>query len=389
MAKALPEKFAAAEDLLHEMAAAEVGFNDFGDEYYLTGLRVLLNSIDEDLKLDEVHRERVFGMVLGALIGRLYSQKGWRENPDCLKTEIHRPLIITGVVRTGTTPLQKVLAVDPQFQGLEFWIASNPMVRPARKSWPRHPLYQRAVAGLEALHQVNPNMNAIHEMVAGEADECLNMMVQDFVSNMFSSCLVVPSYDKWWMQQDETPSYHRYLNNLKLIGFREQNKRWLLKNPGHILCIKQLLEIFPDACIVQTHRDPVKTVPSVCDLIMMSRKFYVGSLANPEDEGPREVKLWSLGARRAMEARRQHPERFHDVQHRDFVKDPIGVVQDIYRRFDLTLEPAVEEQMKLWLKRHEESKPGYHRYTPEQFGITEEDIRREFKDYIEYYYPTS
>ena len=82
MAKAIPEKFANAENMLHEMAAAEVGFNDFGDEYYLTGLRVLLNSIDNDLKLDEVHRERAFGMVLGAMMGRLYSQKGWREIPN-------------------------------------------------------------------------------------------------------------------------------------------------------------------------------------------------------------------------------------------------------------------------------------------------------------------
>ena len=388
MAKAIPEKFANAENMLHEMAAAEVGFNDFGDEYYLTGLRVLLNSIDNDLKLDEVHRERAFGMVLGAMMGRLYSQKGWRENPECLKTEIRRPLIITGVVRTGTTPLQKVLAVDPQFQGLEFWIAPNPMVRPSRKGWVRHPLYQKAVAGLEALHQVNPNMNAIHEMVADEPDECLNMMVQDFVSNMFPSCLVIPSYDKWWMQQDETPSYYRYLNNLKLIGFKEQNKRWLLKNPGHILGIEPLLKIFPDACIIQTHRDPIKTIPSVCDLIMMTRKFNLGSAADPKDEGPREVVLWSIAAKRAMKAHAEHPERFHDVQHRDFVSDPIGVIQDIYRRFDLNLDPAVEENMKAWLKRHEAFKPGYHRYTPEQFGITEQDIRREFKEYIDYYYPS-
>ena len=387
MTNAIPKKFADAEDQLHDMAAAEVGFNDFGDEYYLTGLRVLLNSIDTDIKLDEVHRQRVFGMVLGALTSRLYSQKGWRENPECLQTEIHRPLIITGVVRTGTTPLQKVLAVDPQFQGLEFWIASNPMVRPPRKTWARHPLYQRAVAGLEALHQVNPTMNLIHEMVADEPDECLNIMVQDFVSNMFPSCLVIPSYDKWWMEQDETPSYYRYLNNLKLIGFREQNKRWLLKNPGHMLGIEPLLKIFPDACIVQTHRDPVKTIPSVCDLIMMSRKFNVGSAAHPKDEGPREVVLWSIAARRAMKAREQHSERFYDVHLRDFVADPIGVIQGIYRHYGLTLEPAVEENMKVWLKKHEESREGAHHYTPEQFGITEQDIRREFKDYIDYYYP--
>jgi hypothetical protein len=146
-----------AEGMLHDMAMAEVGFTDFGPDDYLAGLRALLSAIDTDLDPSGPVRERVFGMVLAALISRLFSQKGWHENPACLKTEIRRPLIITGVIRSGTTPLQKVLALDPQFQGLEYWLSDTPMVRPPRRRWRGYPTYQTAVVNLNAMLAANPN----------------------------------------------------------------------------------------------------------------------------------------------------------------------------------------------------------------------------------------
>lgn len=386
MAMAIPKRLADAEGMLHDLAMAEVGFTSFGGDDYLTGLRVLLNAIDNDLEPNETTRERAFSLILSTLISRLFSQKGWHDNPDCLKTEIRQPLIVTGIVRTGTTPLQKVLALDPQFQGLEYWLAQTPLVRPPRRRWRSHPLYQNSVAALDAMMQEAPMIGAVHEMVAGEADECLNIMRQSFVSNMFPSQLVVPSYDKWWMEQDETASYYRHRDNLRLIGFHDQDKRWLLKNPGHILGIEPLLAVYPDACIVQTHRDPVKAMPSICSLIMMVRKLYVPN-ADPRDDGPRENRLWSIAAKRAMAAHDRHPENFHDVFMADFVEDPIAVIRGIYRRFDLTLKPEVEESMRKWLDEHAKAKPGFHRYQAEDFGLTEDAIRKEFAEYIERYHP--
>ena len=125
-------KFRDAEAVLHEAAIKQTGLDDFGDSAYLDGLRVLLSALDTDLKLTGVYRERVFGSIVGVLIGRLYAAKGWREHPDCLQTAVRRPLIITGIPRTGTTALHKALSMDPQFQGLELWLAQTPMVRPPR-----------------------------------------------------------------------------------------------------------------------------------------------------------------------------------------------------------------------------------------------------------------
>jgi hypothetical protein len=384
--RAIPAKFVDAEDLLHETAMAQVGFDDFGEQDYLTGLRVLLKAIDIDLQLNASARERVFGTVLRALTGRLYSQKGWAEHPECLETEIREPLVIVGLPRTGTTALQKIMSLDPQFQGLEYWLAPNPLVRPPREQWPTNPLYRSMVAALEAVDREDPMSRLIHDVVAGEPDECLYMMLQRFVHNTFGASMATPSYDEWWMAQDETPNYYRHRDNLKLIGLNERNKRWLLRNISHLLYLDSLLEVFPDARIVHTHRDPVAVVPSVCSLIMSGQRAILGPQADPRACGQRENELWSIAVKRAMKVRERYHDHFHDVDFRDFVADSIGVVRGIYRRFGLRLDEEVERKMRTWLDAHAQSRPGFHKYTPEQFGLTEQGIRSKYTDYIEHYH---
>jgi hypothetical protein len=383
--RTIPGKFVDAEDLLHETAIAQAGFDDFGDRDYLTGLRVLLKALDTDLELTPSGRERAFASVLRPLIGRLYSQKGWAEHPECLKSEIRRPLVIVGLPRTGTTTLQKIISLDPQFQGLEYWLASNPMVRPPREQWPGNPLYQSTVAALEAADREDPMSRLIHDVVAGEPDECLYMMLQRYVHNTFGASLATPSYDEWWMAQDETPNYYRHRDNLKLIGFKEQNKRWLLRNISHLLYLDSLFQVFPDANIIQTHRDPVAVIPSVCSLIMIGRRAVLGPQADTRGCGQRENELWSIGIKRAMKVRERHPDRFYDVDFRDFVKDSIGVVRGIYRHFDLRLDDEVESRMRAWLEAHAHTRPGFHKYTPEQYGLTAREIRVKYDDYIQRY----
>ncbi len=257
---AIPEKFVQAVGALHEAAIQETGLDDFGDGEYLTGLRVLLNALDTDLKLTGVWRERVFGSIVGVLIGRLYAQQGWLEHPECLTTAIRQPLIITGIPRTGTTALHKALLMDPRFQGLELWLAQTPMVRPPRASWAGNPLYRKAAAGLAMVAEVAPLVKTIHDMVADEADECLNAMVQSFVTIQFEQNRLTAcshSYHEWFLAQDETRSYQRYAGLLKLVGFNDQGRRWLLKNPGHVLGIEPLLKVF--------HRRPHRAYPSQPD----------------------------------------------------------------------------------------------------------------------------
>ena len=378
-----PDRFATAEDWFHATARAYTGLEDFGPDDYREGLGALLRAMDSDIRFTPMGREFGAGTVIGILAARLHTQEGWKSHPDCLKQPIRRPLIITGIPRTGTTALHKLLSLDPQFQGLEHWLADTPMPRPPREQWADNAHYQATVAGLDAFFRAAPEMRAAHEMTAHEVDECLEVLKQSFVTNRFSSGWHVPSYDEWFLQQSERASYGRYANVLRLIGAGDQ-RRWLLKNPGHIAQLDVLLEVFPDACVVQTHRDPVKALPSLCSVLAMSRKVLEGDSVRTLQIGQRECRYWADAVTRAAEVRRRYPSsQFFDVHHRRFHADPLRVVDELYSHFGIELTAEVAASMRAWLDAHPADRLGIHRYTPEQFALDPAEIRESFKAYVQ------
>lgn len=383
---AVPERFADAEEALHETAIEMSGCSDFGDTRYLAGLRVLLRALDEECPMTPEGREFAFFEIVLALNARLATQRGWTEHPELLKTEIRAPLVITGLPRSCTTVLHRLLAVDPQFQGLESWLANAPMPRPPREWWAGLKGFRRTDDRLQRWFETVPQFRMVHDMAVDDMEECIELLRQDFVSNRFGCNFPVPSYDRWWMAQDDRPSFTRYADVLRLIGGREPERRWLLKNPGHIYAIDHLLAVFPDAMIVYTHRDPLQSMPSVASLIHMAHQMAVGEGAS-KNTGPREVEVWSRGTQPMLAARARRPDQFHDVTHADYVRDPLAVVRGIYDRFGLVLTPAVERAMQGWIDAHPPGRHGEHRYTLEEYGLTEAGVRARFRDYYEAYGP--
>jgi len=375
------DSFAGAEQELHEVASSQTSLTDFGDEDYRPALRRLLAALDSDPRLTSTGRQFAYGMVLSTLVARLHTEQGWRERPDCLQHAIVRPLVIIGIPRTGTTALHKLLSLDPQFQGLEHWLTEAPMPRPPRAQWAGHPAYQASVAALEAYFTMMPDMRKAHDVVAGEVDECLEVLRQSFTSNRFASSVYVPSFDEWFLTQNELPSYRRYANVLRLIGADEPDKRWLLKNPGHVAQIEALLDVFPDACVVQTHRDPLLAIPSLCSTLHMSRRMFEGDAARADVLGPRECAYWSRAVEDTERVRRSRPAQFHDVHHRDLHADPLGILRGVYAHFELEFESSVEADMRAWLGANPPAKHGEHRYRLETYGIGVQDIERNFGPY--------
>jgi hypothetical protein len=220
-------------------------------------------------------------------------------------------------------------------------------------------------------------------MVADDVDECLEVLKQGFCSNTYGSTFRVPGYDAWWAGQDEGASYRRYAAALRVIG-AEDTRPWLLKNPGHIHTLAQLLAVFPDACIVQTHRDPVQALPSLCSVLAMARRLSEGGNVVPREIGARETANWENAVTRAMALREQAPPRqVLDVRHRDFHRDPLGVVRRIYRHFGYELSPQVEKAMQARIQANPEGRHGAHVYTSEHFGLEAGAIRERFATYIQ------
>lgn len=381
----IPAHFQGAEGQLHAAASAATGLTDFGDTAdYLPGLHQLLMALDSNGPAFKASgREFTWNTLVGVLIARLLTEQGWKDYPHSLQQPIRRPLIIIGVPRTGTTALHKLLSMDPQFQGMERWLTAFPMPRPSAEAWTGNPWYQACVSGLEQFFAQAPDMRAAHDMRADDVDECLEVLKQNFCSNYFGSSLRVPDYDRWWLQQSEAPAYQRLLKVLQLIGAHSPEKTWLLKNPGHVAEVDTLLDVFPDACVVQTHRHPLKALSSLCSVLRGARSIIEGDGVDAHEIGQREVSYWHAAVERATKARERAPEQFIDVSQRDLQRDPLGVVQRIYQKFDLTLSAQAEARMRERAAHAPEARHGEHQYTAEAFGLDPVQINQRFGAYIQ------
>lgn len=378
-----PERFATAGDRLHELVAARTGLTDFGADDYRMGLRALLQSMDYDPHFSDIGRGYAWGELATALGARAIAVAAIKATPGAADITIRAPVVITGIPRTGTTALHKLMAVDPQFQGLQTWITNAPMPRPPRETWEDNPHFQRTVAILEAMFEANPRMRAAHNIVAEEVDECMEIMRQGFVSNRWSCNWSAASYDAWWQTQSERPGYDYLKNVLQLVGSPEPGKRWLLKNPGHIANLDLLFAIFPDAWVIQTHRNPAQAVPSLCQLLIQAHEFIeVGRVQERAHiMGMREVEKWAKAVRDAEPVRRAHADQIIDVVHGDFHRAPMDVIARIYDKFGLRLGAQAESDMRQRAADKPELAHGAHHYQATDFGMSEGEILERFGDY--------
>jgi hypothetical protein len=381
-----PAKFATAIEELHDTVARDVGLSDFGDSDYLMGLRVLLQSMDYDPTYTERGKRLAWGTVISILSSRVRAVHNMKQVPNLDRLVIKQPIVITGIPRTGTTALHKLLAVDPQFQGLQTWLIGAPMPRPPRESWAQNPRFQEMLESLKLRFASTPDLRAAHNMAADEVDECLGILCHSFVSNLWACNWSSATYDAWWQCQDELPAYRYYHRVLQMIGSTEPEKRWLLKNPGHIANLHLLFAMFPDALVIQTHRDPAKAIPSLTAIMMQLFGAMEGDARkqlHAHIMGHRETAKWSKAIRDAEPIREAHRGQIMDVVHGDFHRDPLSTIKRVYAHLRLELSPAVEAAMAQRVADAPELSHGTHNYNVADFGLTEDEIREAFGDYVD------
>jgi hypothetical protein len=365
---------------LHASATRMTGLTDFGTDDYTEALGVLLDSYasDEDLTPFGSKISRVF--LRGALVARLLSEAAWKQHPEHADVPIERPIFVTGLPRTGTTALHRLLTVDPAHQGLEMWLTEMPQPRPPRETWESNPVFQGIEAQFSKHHIEHPEFMGVHYMSAGEVEECWQLLRQTFKSVSYECLANLPTYSKWLEGQDWTNAYARHKKNLQLIGLPDRDRRWVLKNPSHLFALDELLAVYPDALIVQTHRAPSTIIPSVCSLAEQATDGWSNKFKG-EVIGRSQLELWARGLEQFNAARAQHdPAQFIDVEYQDFVADPLGTVEGIYTRFDLPLTTQAQQAMEAM---HEESRSGdrrpAHKYTLEEFGLTAAEVEERFR----------
>ncbi|MFE7746489.1 sulfotransferase family protein, partial [Nocardia sp. NPDC057455] len=351
-------------DDLHASATKVVGLDDFGTDDYREGLEVLLESFAGDAELTPFGNKVNRAFLRGALIARLLSEAAWKQNPQHADVAIERPIFVTGLPRSGTTAVHRLLNADPAHQGLEMWLTEMPQPRPPRETWASNPVYQRLAAAYDKHHVEHPEFMGVHHISADQVEECWQLLRQSAMSVSYECLAYLPTYSEWLRDRDWTPAYRRHRRNLQLIGLPDAGKRWVLKNPSHLFALDAIFEVYPDALVIQMHRDPRTIIASVCSLNEQATAGWSEKFRGPV-VGATQLDLWARGAERFLVDRKRHDAaQCCDVDYDAFVADPIGIVESIYRHFGL---PLTDEARAAMAALHSESTSGAarpaHRYT--------------------------
>lgn len=371
------------EAMVAAASKAAGGATDLGSDDFRDALAVLLRSYDEESQLNPFGRWMVTQQLTAIFRGRLECERRRREHPQLFADTVRRPIFILGLPRTGTTALHSLVAQDPASQTLEYWLAASPKPRPAREDWAKDPRFREASQGLALTYWLDPKLKSIHLLTADGPEECRLLLQHTFRDDSFECNATIPTYSKWYASCDMRPAYRRHRELLCLVGSNEPERRWVLKYPAHLRRLRALLEIYPDACIVQTHRDPARVLPSLCSLIAGWRGIF-------EDRPDRRaiaawvVELWATTMEDAMAVRRElGEERFFDVSFRETVTDPAAAVGRVYDHFGIGFHCATEQRLRDWHRGHPQHLHGEHRYSAADFGLVAGAIRERFASYID------
>jgi hypothetical protein len=258
------------------------------------------------------------------------------------------------------------------------------MPRPARSEWPSYPIRQHIQQSIDAVYATRPHMKAMHFMSADEPEECRLILEQTFAYAFFCMYSELPSYRAWLMKQNLKPQYDYYGNVLKLIGANQPETTWLLKCPHHSVHVEHLLQAFPDARIILTHRNPQDVVASTCSLASTFVSLFEDDNFDSHRMGKRLLSELDAQLRSLLRAREKHPANFYDFRFTEFTQDPLGSIQKMYGHFGLHYDEAVAKTLKHWLDQNPKGKYGQYTYNPEDYGLTPAMIGERFSYYEDY-----
>lgn len=369
-------------DELEDGARKAVGLNDFGSPYYREGLERTIESLNKEADLNDMGHVIQHATISNALIQRLKVEDTYAQHPEIDDERVDGPVFVIGLPRTGTTALSQLVAADPQFRSLRTWESQSPTPPPEFETQHCDPRIAQAEAGLAMLNDMFPLMKTLYNSEATAATECQDLMGMSFRTFHFDGVVRVPRYLAWLMDCDmrETYSYHRRV--LKLLQWHCPPTLWHLKTPVHMFALDALVEAYPNAKFMWSHRDPAKVMASVCSLIRYVRSWS-SDRDDPRELGAEQLEAWAEAVRRAMDFRsRVGDDRFADVGFADLQSDPVGALQSAYEKLDLQFTAATLRSIQVWADDHKPGARGAHDYELSDYGLTPAGVRASFEQYL-------
>ena len=352
---------------------------------FVEALTVLVDSINKEADLNSTGRFLQRIQLTNALVNHFKAKQFLEENPKVSDVNLGKIVLVAGLQRTGTTLLQRLLASHPEIRGISAADALSPVPPKENlsKSVGRSNLAPKMAE--RVISYLAPQFSAIHPVDSEAPEEDVLLLDLCFMSQSAEATMHVPRYSKWLAEQNHMPVYEFFKKLLQIQYWRRPTPSWVLKSPHHLEYLDTFLEVFPDATIVQTHRDPLMTVPSFSSMVCHSRSIFC------DDVDPYEASRHWLGKvermiRRSMEVRTVRGQsKFVDVYYDDLVENPLEVLRTIYNRAGIRFNADDERHAQECLRANPKDRFGKHVYTLSDFGLEEATIEKHLGFYREAY----
>ncbi|TWP46998.1 sulfotransferase [Lentzea tibetensis] len=373
------------DDLLGK-AAAKTGLTEFGDDWFREPLEVLVASLNTEADLSAFGLELTRRRLIALLENRLRLRALQREHPEMLDLDVRVAAEICGLPRTGSTLLHRLLASSPQVTSTLSWEVAYPIPFPG-EGQDAAERKRRAQERMRMLSGLPADFGDIHTVVWDGPEEDVILLDRTFVSMSFDTFYWVPGYGDWLRAADQSKAYNELRQWLQVLQWQDPsraNRPWVLKSPHHLTAADTVLDTFGDCKIVMTHRSPVNAVPSFASMVRAMSSQYSESI-DPVQIGQYWSRRFAATLRGFGAARAARPERFVDVQFADTVSSPIAVARRVLGELGLHPDAADDAAFEAYLERNRAERHGSHSYAPQDFGLSEEQLTRDFAFYTEAY----
>lgn len=366
---------------LMEAARRRTGLTNFGDTAFHEPLRRLLDSCKNEARLNSIGKLVCSEDIVQLLCNRLEIQRDLENCPAISRQPISAPVFITGLPRSGTTLLHNLFAQDDrEFRAPATWEVMFPSPPP----FAGHENYlriKRAETNLVWFNLLVPEFRKIHAMSARSPQECVAILSHSFMSDQFDTMFNIPTYQSWLERQDMRPAYAYHRQFLQHLQYGGPVRRFVLKAPNHMFSLGALFAIYPDAQIIQTHREPSEVLPSIASLMTVMRSAF-SDFVDPAAIGSEMIRFWKETLHGFLNDRKELPTgALHDVKFTDLVSDPIAVAAKLYRELGHEFTAEAEGRMRSFLLRHLNGRYGNHSYAMASFGLDPVEVDQGFTLY--------